>query len=216
MATAQNLGKMVDEIYHEIDTEIDIPNFVLPDPSMVSYYLLERERKLILGESVEAYSDDIWEHIVRWNIEDRGKPVEERQPIVVYVMSYGGSVDDMWMIIDMIRSSETPVWTVNLGVAHSAAALVFLAGDRRLMMPNAHVMLHEGSAALRGDANKVLDAAENYSKDLKRMQNFVLERTKITPKLLQRHRKDDWYLDAETCLRYGVCEKIIESIGEII
>ena len=193
-----------------------IPDQVLPDPDVISYYVLEKERIIYLDFDVSAETMAIHRMIMRWNIEDRGKPVPERKPIRIFIMSYGGNVDNMWVLIDTISASQTPVYTVNCGVAASAAASIFISGHVRFMMPNAKVVIHEGSAQFAGDAVKVMDASESYKKELKRMKDFILDKTNISRAALYKKRNNDWELDSEFCFENGVCDKIVSTLDEVV
>ena len=66
--------------------------------------------------------------ILRWNMEDKDIPPEDRKPIWVYIQSPGGNLLYMSALLDAIELSVTPVYTVNMGYAASAAALIFMAG----------------------------------------------------------------------------------------
>lgn len=196
--------------------ELNIGDNRLPNPDLISYYTLEKERKVYLDTEVCPDVLTIQRLIFRWNMEDKDKTVEDRTPIRVYVMSYGGDLDYMWSLVDTIMLSKTPVITINVGVAASAASIIFIAGHHRLMMPNAKVIIHEGSAQLAGDAVKVMDATDSYRKELKRMKDFILEHTKIPQATLNRRKNNDWTIDAKYCLENGVCEKIVESLDDIL
>lgn len=193
-----------------------IPDQTLPDPDTISYYVLEKDRKIYLDFDVDRCVLTIQRMILRWNMEDRGKPVEDRKPIHLYVMSYGGDLDCMWMLVDAIESSVTPVYTVNIGVAGSAASLIFLAGHKRFMTKRGRIIIHEGSAHLAGDAVKVMDASDSYRKQLKQMKDYILSRTSITPQQLNKKRSNDWELDSAYCIEHGVCHAIVGSVEEII
>lgn len=193
----------------------DMPSEVLPTPDSISYYKLEKERKYYLDCEVDGALMALHRMILRWNMEDRGKKPEERQPIWIYIMSPGGEVDVMWALVDVIRLSTTPVHTVNVGVASSAASLIFIAGHKRFMTPNAKVVIHEGSAQFGGDAVKVMDFSESYKKELKKMKQFISDHTGILPKQLNAKRANDWELDAAFCMENKVCDRIIESIEEV-
>ena len=54
----------------------------------------------------------------------------ERPPIKLVINSYGGSVDDMFGLIDVILTSKTPIYTYCTGYAMSAGAMIFLAGHK--------------------------------------------------------------------------------------
>lgn len=154
--------------------------------------------------------------ILRWNMEDAGTPPESRKPIWLYIESIGGNAIYMWTLIDAIFASVTPVYTANMGLAASAAGLIFMAGSKRFMMPRAKVMIHEGSASFEGDAGKVLDFSDAYKKDLKATRDFILDHTAIPKAQLTKKRSNDWELDSALCLQYHVCDQIVQSLEDIL
>ncbi len=195
---------------------VQLPDNNLPNPDNVSYYALEKERKLYLDTAINPEVLSVQRMILRWNIEDRGKSKEERQAIHLYIMSYGGDLDYMWTLVDTIRLSVTPVITINVGVAASAASLVFITGYRRLMFPDAKVIIHEGSAQMAGDAVKVMDATDSYRKELKKMKEFILSHTRIPSAMLMRRKNNDWIIDSTFCLENGVCDEVVQSLEDVI
>lgn len=104
------------------DIEIDIEKALI-DGGMVNdiFYLKDlKQRKLFLSEDVNQYSvGDIVKNILQYNREDYGVPSEGRKPILLYVSSNGGEVDAGFELIDAIRCSKTPVYTINLGYQYS-------------------------------------------------------------------------------------------------
>lgn len=196
--------------------QLELPKTVFPDPAELNYYVFANDRKLFLEEDVGFPVMEMIKMIMRWNKEDKDIPVEERKPITVYIMSDGGYLSYMWALVDVMLTSQTPIITVNTSIAASAASLIFLAGSKRYMMPSSTVVIHEGSTEVGGDAGKVMDAIKNYDKEIAKMKDFILKRSTIPSKVLNKKSKDDWYIDAATCLEYGVCHKIVETIDEII
>lgn len=198
--------------------ELLTPHEKMPLPDEVSYYALEKERILYLDFAVNVDCMELERMILRWNLEDgqQGIKPEDRKPILLFIHSPGGYLEYMWSLIDMIEASVTPVWTVNAGCAASAASLIFMAGVKRFMMPRATVMIHEGSASFGGDSTKALDAAESYKKDLKKMKDYIKDRTQIPANLLNKKRNNDWELSSEECLKYGVCDQVIAKLDEVI
>ena len=204
------------EMFLPTVAEQKLPNEALPCPDDISYYVLEKERKLYLDFEICEDIMSIHRMIMRWNMEDRGIQKEKRKPIWLYIQSLGGDLYYMWTLIDAILLSSTPVYTVNLGCSASAASLIFIAGHKRFMTSNAKVLIHEGSAQLSGDATKLLDASDSYKKELKAMKEFILARTKIPRTQLMKKRANDWELDSAYCLENGVCDTIISSLDEIL
>lgn len=195
---------------------VDSANLQPPDPDLLTYYKFLNHRKIWFDFAVDECTLEITRNIILWNIEDYDKPTEERQPIMLYLFNYGGSLDLMWMITDVIRQSVTPVYTINMGQCGSAAALIFMSGHRRFMMPSATVVIHEGQNQIGGDAVKVIDQAESYKVVLKRMHEYIISHTNIPKSMLTRKKNNDWEINSEDCLKYGVCDHIVESISEII
>ena len=195
---------------------LNLPDERLPDPDMLSYYILEKERKIFLETEVDSNITTLLRMIYRWNMEDRGIVPEDRKPIRLFIMSPGGDLNYMWMLVDVITASTTPVYTINIGTAASAASLIFLAGHERWMMANSQMIIHEGSAAFRGDAVKVMDASESYKQDLQKMKKYILQRTQIPSATLSKKKNNDWTLDAADCMKYGVCHHIVEKLDEIL
>lgn len=195
---------------------IELPDPTLPDPAMINYYLFEKDRKFFLDQEIGYSVMEMIKLIMRWNLEDKDIPVEERKPITIYIMSEGGLLSYMWTLIDIMLISKTPIITVNVGVAGSAAALIYLAGSKRYMLKQAITVIHQGSTEVIGDASKVMDAVDNYKVELNKMRQYILDRTNITTKLFNKKNKDDWYIDADSCLEYGICHNIVETLDEII
>jgi len=205
------------ELLESIDEAINDPtNMALPDPSVVTYFKDFSQRRIWLNLNVSENVFEFVRNIIQWNTDDKEIPAEERKPIWLYIFNYGGSADLMWMLTDVIAQSITPIYTVNMGQCASAAALIFMSGHKRFMMPSSTVLIHEGSGQIEGDAVKVLDQAASYKAMVKRMHNYILAHTGIPPATLNKKRNNDWELDSETCLKYGVCDCIINSLNDII
>lgn len=178
--------------------------------------VLEKQRKLYLDGDVDSRVLELQRMILRFNMEDAELPVQERRPIWLYIFSRGGDVDMMWSLIDTLEASETPIYTVNVGVAASAAGLIFLAGHKRIMLRRSHVILHEGSAQLAGDAVKVMDAGESYKRLLRQVRDYILQRTAIPVSALSKQRCHDWELDSAYCLEHHVCDVVANKLSDIL
>ena len=179
-------------------------------------YGMEKRRRLWIDFGVDEECLYEARKIVHWNMEDAGKPVESREPIWIYLHNYGGDLDMMWVLIDAIEASKTPVYTVNMGMCGSAGALLFISGHKRYMMRRAKVVFHEGSAQIAGDAVKVMDATKSYEASIKKMKEYILERTNVPKTQLTSKRYNDWEIDAQYCLDNGVCDHIVETLDDII
>lgn len=138
----------------------------------------------------------------------------KRQPIKLYINSFGGSVYDCLSLIDLIIFSRTPIYTYCTGYAMSAGFLVFICGDKRFMSKHATLMLHQIGGT---HSFKIADVEESIA-EYKRIENVLNEiitsRTKITPIQIQENRKmkSDWYMDISEALKLGCADEELLEI----
>lgn len=169
-----------------------------------------KQRKLFLNEDVSSFTvADIVRHIMQFNAEDKNIPVTERTPILLYITSNGGEVDAGFELIDVIRSSKTPVYTINLGYQYSMGFLIGLAGHKRFATKNAKFLHHDGTNVIINSGTKVKDQMEFQDKIEARIKEYVIDRTKVTEQEYDTHLRQEWYLFADEAKKYGMVDCII-------
>lgn len=190
----------------------------LPDPERLMYYDGLKNRTLYLENEIDReYLIDFSKMIIAFNREDDGKgiPVEKRKPIKILIFSYGGEIDATQHLLDMIAISKTPVYTINFGVAMSGGLYVLLAGHKRFALKNSQALIHEGSGAMEGTAEQVRTHQAQYTKQLKLLSDFVIDRTKISKELYGRKKKTEWFINGTEQVEYGIVDKLIDDISEL-
>ena len=192
-----------------------VANMQLPDPDLRDYYLDEQDRIFWLNMQVEQCAEDLIKMILRCNKEDKGKPVEERKPIKIFIDSPGGDITFMWTIINMIEMSKTKVITINYCTAYSAAAEILAAGHERYALKGSHVMVHSGSCSYSGQADQVESTKKYFDNLSKKTVEKLLSNTKINPKTFKKRAAIDWFMDENEALENGVVDKIVEDLDEI-
>lgn len=185
------------------------------------FYLKDlAQRKIYLNSDIDQYSvADSVKHILQFNKEDKDIPVEERQPILIYVVSNGGEVDSGFELIDVIRASKTPVYTINLGFQYSMGFLIGLAGHKRYAMPNAKFLMHDGSDYIYNSGAKAQDQMEFNKRISERIKQYILSSSKITAKEYDKKLRVEWYMFADEAKEKGFTDYIIGldcDIDEII
>lgn len=179
-----------------------------------------QDRKLFLSDEIdEMVIDNIVRHILQYNADDKGKPVEDRKPILLYVSSNGGSVDPGFELIDVILQSKTPVYTVNIGYQYSMGFLIGLAGHKRFASKTAKFLMHDGSNFVFNSGAKAQDQMEFNKRIEERIKQYVLSRSKITSELYDAQMRKEWYMFADEAKGLGVTDSIIGEdcdIDEII
>ena len=61
-----------------------------------------------------------------------------------------------------------------------------------------------------------MDATNSCRRELKRMKEYILSKTRIPQQTLIRRKNNDWTINAACCLEYGVCDVIAESAEDIL
>lgn len=191
-------------------------NMQLPDPDLRDYYRDEQERVFWFNDSVEACAQNLIRMILRCNKEDKGKPVEERTPIKIFIDSPGGDVTFMWSIINIIEMSKTKVITINYCTAYSAAAEILASGHERYALKGSHVMVHSGSCQYAGQADVVESTKKYFDSVIKRTTDHLLERTKINSRVFKKKASVDWYMSEDEALENGIIDKVITNLDEIL
>lgn len=196
--------------YYDFDVEFDD---ILVEHGLIDemFYLRDlNQRKLFLNADIDQFSvADAAKHIIQFNKEDKGIEVEKRTPIILYVTSNGGAVDAGFELIDIIQSSKTPVYTVNLGYQYSMGFLIGLAGHKRFSTKNAKFLMHDGSNFVYGSGTKVQDQMEFQRRVEARIKDYILSRSKLTSEEYDNKLRVEWYLFADEAKEKGFTDYII-------
>ena len=191
-------------------------NATIPDPSLLWYYEDLEDRVYQLVGEVDEGLLDFSRHVIRWNREDKGKPIEERKPIKLFFFSPGGSLDINYSVIDIIRLSKTPIIGINMGVCCSAAAYIYLACHKRYMLPHSYFVCHQGSSQMSGTYGEVVAIMTDYQNQIAELSSFMEERTTYTSEEITDNIVTEWYVREEEALEKGVCHEVIEDIEVLL
>lgn len=196
--------------YYDIDFDFDK---IMAESAMLDdvFYLKDlKQRKLFLNTDVDQLSVfEIVKHIMQFNKEDKGLEASERTPILLYITSNGGEVDSGFELIDVIESSKTPVYTINLGYEYSMGFLIGLAGHKRFATRNAKFLMHDGSQFIFNSGAKAQDQMEFQKKVEERVREYILEHSSLTDEEYDSKLRVEWYLFAEEAKEKGFVDCII-------
>lgn len=195
---------------------IDLPSpSVLPKPDEMLYWELKEQRTYWIDYEI----DDSYllitlaKEIIRINNEEAG--ITTPEPIILYIHSYGGDLDQAQFFCDLVESSHVPIITVATGAAMSAGLLIFLSGKRRYAFRHSSLLIHQGSASFSGTAEEIDSAQKSYKRKLDKMKRYILSRTSINEKLFEKNKTKDWYVSGDELISLGIADKIIENFSDI-
>lgn len=136
----------------------------------------------------------------------------ENLKIYLHINSFGGSVFAALSSIDTIRNSPYPVVSIIEGAAASAATLMSVVCEERIIRRNAYMLIHQLSSGFWGKMEEIKDEFINLKKLTKNLKKIYKDHTKLnntdSEVKLNHMLKRDLWLDSNECLTYGLVDKI--------
>jgi ATP-dependent Clp protease protease subunit len=188
----------------------------LPSPELLTYYRNLEDRVIWIDYGVDETILEVSKLIMYFNKLDKDIPIEERKPIKLLLYSYGGDGQACFSLLDIIALSKTPVWCINMGVAMSAGLLILLAGHKRFCLKHSTALAHSGSGGTSGTYESTEAQMKDYKRFVQTMRDYIIERTKIDSKLMNKKKSQEWYIYANEQVDLGIVDKIIDNIDEIL
>ncbi|MGW5471076.1 ClpP family protease [Streptomyces chartreusis] len=170
------------------------------------------QRIVFLGTEVtEASANRICAQLLLLSAED------PRTDISLYINSPGGSVHAGLAIYDTMRLIPNDVATLAMGFAASMGQFLLCAGapGKRYALPNARIMMHQGSAGIGGTTADIEIQAENLDHTKATMERLIAENTGQSPETIARDGDRDRWFTAEEAREYGMVDRVLESLADV-
>lgn len=130
------------------------------------------------------------------------------QPITVLMHNFGGEVYSGFAIYDAIRNCKVPIQIIVVGAAMSMGSIILQAADKRIMTPNARIMIHDGYSSISGTPKNVEAQASEVSNIRKIFYKIYSGRTGLSEKDFDKWCSVDTYINAEEALSLGMIDEI--------
>ena len=169
-----------------------------------------------IGNHIYFYSDITDKTIRDLNILIKGMTDEILDndeinvPIFLHINSKGGDYTSAIAAHDTIKCNTVPIFTVAEGNVASGAAIMYVGGQKRFMMPNATILIHHISGGIEGttqDMKRDMASIETMSIIMKKIYS---ECCCINDQELQRLMDNEILLNAEECIKHKIADKIID------
>jgi ATP-dependent Clp protease, protease subunit len=172
------------------------------------YSRLLRERIVFLGQEVnDDIANLIAAQLLHLDAQDPGRDIS------LYVNSPGGSAYAGMAIYDAMQYVQSDVSTVCLGMGMSAAAMILSGGapGKRFALPNAKIMIHQGSAGYRGTPADIQIAAREVLSMTRRMAEIISRHTNQDVEQVMKDIDRDRFMTPEEAVEYGIVDAIMEN-----
>ena len=136
--------------------------------------------------------------------------------IYLYINSPGGSITSGLSIYDTMQFIKPDVSTICVGQAASMGAILLAGGakSKRFSLPNSRMMIHQPISGFQGQASDIDIHAKEVLK-MKSLVNSILSKhTGKTEKQIAKDTDRDNFMDAESALKYGLIDQILNERTE--
>ena len=133
--------------------------------------------------------------------------------INVYINSYGGFVSEAWAIHNALKRQKAKIRTICEGFACSAASLIFMAGDERIMLDTSALWIHNVQTFAAGDYKKLQSEAEGAKKLNELGMQIYLEHVNLSKEELAEMMDKETWISPTEALEWGFATAI-QSGGE--
>lgn len=133
----------------------------------------------------------------------------ERKPICLFINSFGGSIYDGLALVDIIKTSKTPVYTICIGYCMSMGFWIWLAGKKRLIGKNATLMFHDVSSWVQDKTEKIKQVLDESLRLQTMYIKEIISKSTIPEETLQDYinRKAEFYISAEKAIEFKLANE---------
>lgn len=166
-----------------------------------------RRRIYVFSEPVLPHTvGRLYDNVSTWAYANPG------ELITIEITSPGGALYDGIGLVDKIlalRNEGARINTVCRGIAASAAACIFMAGEERIIGANSTLMMHRASAEVGGTLDQIQDAVDLIQVSQRAMDKLIAERSSLTLKQVQQKmNRADWSVGAEEAVALKLADRI--------
>jgi ATP-dependent Clp protease protease subunit len=172
------------------------------------YSLLLKERIVFVGTPIDdQIANLIVAQLLYLSKEDPEKGIQ------MYINSPGGMIYAGMAIYDTMKMIPNKISTVAVGVTASFGTVLLAAGTKgqRYALPHATIHMHQPLGGAQGQASDIEIQAKEILR-LKAKLNIILSETTGQPlEVIERDTERDFYMDAETAVKYGLVDQVLAA-----
>ncbi len=171
------------------------------------YSRLLKDRIIFLGTAID---DDVANSVIAQLLFLDAQGSQE--DIRMYINSPGGAVTSALAIYDTMQYIKSDVSTICIGIAASAASLLLASGakGKRMILPNAEVMIHQVLGGVHGQASDIDIHARHIIQTKERLNKIMAYHTGQKVVAIERDSDRDNFMSATDAKKYGIVDKVVK------
>jgi ATP-dependent Clp protease, protease subunit len=136
---------------------------------------------------------------------------DPKKTITMHIDSPGGSVKSGLSMVDVMNYIETPIQTINTGMAASMGSVLLGAGTKgmRSSLVHSRTMLHQSSGGAMGNIQDARISMNEWEKVNKELFRLLGEYCGKNPAQVEKDAQRDLWLSADEALKYGIIDEVI-------
>jgi ATP-dependent Clp protease protease subunit len=192
-----------------MSTQTESPPNLFDD--QLSSQLLRQRIVVLGGEVTDVSANRVCAQLLLLSAED------PRADIGLYINSPGGSVSAGLAVYDTMKMIPNDVGTLAMGFAASMGQFLLCAGTpgKRAALPNARIMMHQGSAGIGGTAVDIEIQAQNLDYMKKLMTSLLAQNTGQSVETIARDADRDRWFTAEEARDYGMVDRVVQHLDDV-
>jgi len=167
---------------------------------------LMKDRIVFIGDAIEEHMANIViAQLLFLEKEDPDKDID------VYIQSPGGSVIAGLAIYDTMQLIKPDIRITVVGMAASMGAVLTSGGTKgkRAALPNARIMIHQGSAGFQGTPSDIEIQAREVLKFKEILTQILSDNCGQTFDRVAKDVDRDYWMSASEAVQYGIIDEVL-------
>lgn len=175
------------------------------------YSRLLKDRIIFIGTGIDdVVANLVIAQLLFLEAEDPDKDIQ------LYINSPGGSVTAGLGIYDTMQFIKPDVATTCMGQAASMGAVLLLAGakNKRSILPNARVMIHQPLGGTQGQAADIAIYTKEMLLIRDKLNRIIVEHTGRSLEQIEKDTDRNYFMSATEAKEYGIVDEVIVKRGQ--
>lgn len=190
-----------------VDLSEALRSNTLPSPIDYQYYkCLENNTILINQEISECLVEYAIIPLMNMDADENVKHID------IIINTVGGDIYTGFAMVSVLEKLKTETTIRIIGMAASMGGLIAMAKN-----PNLKVvcdkwsvgLIHSGSQYMEGSAHAVKDTFKFSERYEEKIKAYILSHTKISEEMYKEIERQEFWMDADDMLKYGIVDEII-------
>lgn len=179
----------------------------LPDPCTYQYYRGLTNNTIIINDEI---SEVLLESAILPLMQMDEDPDVDH--ITVILDTPGGEVYSGFALVSALEACKTDITIRIVGMAASMGALISMAKSPHIKVVCDKFtvgLIHSGSQYMNGTTHAVRDQFKFSERYEEKIKQYILSHTKIDEDMYREIERQEFWLDAEDMLKYGIVDEIL-------